>query len=259
MRIASYNVNGIRAALKKDFAGWAKDTNLDVICIQETKALSEQVDMSELEAVGYTHAQWHSATSKKGYSGVLTLSKVAPEHVQLGFGMETYDCEGRVVRTDFGDLTIFNCYFPNGGQGDERQAYKYRFLDDFLAYIVELKKTRPNILVVGDYNIAHEEIDIHAPKRNENTSGFLRPERDWMTKWFAETGLVDTFRALHPETVAYSWWSYRANARNNNKGWRIDYQSLSKEMMDQVVSMEHLKGDVHSDHCALVLELAARP
>jgi len=259
MRIASYNVNGIRAALKKDFASWAKDTNLDVICIQETKALSEQVDMSELEAAGYAHAQWHSATSKKGYSGVLTLSKTAPDLVQHGFGMEEYDREGRVVRTDFGDLTIFNCYFPNGGQGEERQAFKYRFLDDFLNYIVELKKTRPNILVVGDYNIAHEEIDIHAPKRNENNSGFLRPERDWMTKWFNETGPVDTFRSLHPETVAYSWWSYRANARANNKGWRIDYQSLSKEMMDQVVSMEHLKDDVHSDHCALVLELVARP
>ncbi|TXF90408.1 exodeoxyribonuclease III [Neolewinella aurantiaca] len=256
MRIASYNVNGIRAAQKKGLADWTEQTGLDILCIQETKAHREQVDMSEFEAHGYTHAQWHSATSKKGYSGVLTLSKVEPDFVQFGFGMECYDCEGRVVRTDFGDLTIFNCYFPNGGQGDERQAYKYRFLDDFLAHIVELKKTRPNILVVGDYNIAHEEIDIHAPKRNENNSGFLRPERDWMTKWFSETGLVDTFRALHPETVAYSWWSYRANARNNNKGWRIDYLSLSKEMMDQVVSVEHRKDDVHSDHCALVLELA---
>jgi len=197
--------------------------------------MAEQVDMAELEAAGFTHAQWHSATSKKGYSGVLTLSKVAPDLVQHGIGMETYDREGRVVRTDFGDLTSF--------------------LDDFLNYIVELKKTRPNILVVGDYNIAHEEIDIHAPKRNENNTGFLRPERDWMTKWFAETGLVDTFRELHPEAVSYSWWSYRANARNNNKGWRIDYQSLSREMMERVVSVEHFKEDVHSDHCAVVLEL----
>jgi exodeoxyribonuclease-3 len=256
MKIASYNVNGIRAALKKDLAGWAAATNLDVLCLQETKATADQVEMAEFEAAGFTHAQWHSATSKKGYSGVLTLSKVAPDLVQHGVGMETYDREGRVVRTDFGDLTIFNCYFPNGGQGEERQAYKYRFLDDFLSHIVELKKTRPNILVVGDYNIAHEEIDIHAPKRNENNTGFLRPERDWMTKWFAETGLVDTFRALHPEKVSYSWWSYRANARNNNKGWRIDYQSLSREMMERLVSVEHLKEDVHSDHCAVVLELA---
>jgi exodeoxyribonuclease-3 len=255
MRIATYNINGIRAALKKDLAGWAKDTNIDVLCLQETKAMAEQVDLAELEAAGFAHAQWHSATSKKGYSGVLTLSKVAPDHVQHGIGREEYDREGRVVRTDFGDLSVFNCYFPNGGQGEERQAYKYRFLDDFLAHIVELKQTRPNILVVGDYNIAHEEIDLHDPKRNENNSGFLRPERDWMTKWFAESGLVDTFRHFHPEAVAYSWWSYRANARNNDKGWRIDYQSLNSEMLDRVVSVEHLKDAVHSDHCAIVLEL----
>lgn len=255
MRIVTYNVNGIRAALKKDLAGWAKDTNIDVLCLQETKAMADQVDMTELEAAGFAHAQWHSATSKKGYSGVLTLSRTAPDHVQHGIGMEEYDQEGRVVRTDFGDLTIFNCYFPNGGQGEERQAYKYRFLDHFLAHIVALKQTRPNILVVGDYNIAHEEIDLHDPKRNENTTGFLRPERDWMTRWFAESGLVDTFRHFHPEKVAYSWWSYRANARNNNKGWRIDYQSLSRELLEEVVSVSHLKEDVHSDHCAVVLEL----
>ena len=256
MRIVSYNVNGIRAALKKDLAQWAADTDIDVLCLQETKAEAEQVDMSELEAAGFTHAAWHSCRRKKGYSGVLTLSKVAPDTVETEIGIEAYDEEGRIVRTDFGDLTIFNCYFPNGGQGEERQNFKYRFLDDFLAYIVELKKSRPNILVVGDYNIAHEEIDIHAPKRNMNTSGFLRPERDWMTKWFAETGLVDTFRHLYPEKVEYSWWSYRANARNNNKGWRIDYMSLSQEIIDRVKSVEHRKDDKHSDHCAVILDLA---
>ncbi len=256
MRIVTYNVNGIRAALKKNLAGWAADTSIDVLCLQETKAMVEQVDMTELEAAGFAHAQWHSATSKKGYSGVLTLSKVAPDLVQHGFGIEDYSREGRVVRTDFGDLSIFNCYFPNGGQGEERQNFKYRFLDDFLEYIKELKQTRPNILVVGDYNIAHEEIDIHDPRRNENTSGFLRPERDWMTKWFAESGLVDTFRHLHPEKVAYSWWSYRANARNNNKGWRIDYMSLSQEIIERVKAVEHHKDAIHSDHCAILLELA---
>lgn len=255
MRIVSYNVNGIRAALKKGFAQWAGDMNIDVLCIQETKATAEQVDLSELEAAGFRHAAWHSCRRKKGYSGVLTLSKTAPDLVQCDIGMEDYDEEGRIVRTDFGDLTIFNCYFPNGGQGEERQNFKYRFLDDFLDYIVELKKTRPNLLVVGDYNIAHEEIDLHAPKRNQNTTGFLRPERDWMTRWFTETGLVDTFRYLHPDKVEYSWWSYRANARNNNKGWRIDYQSLTREMIDRVVAFEHRKDDKHSDHCALVLDL----
>ncbi|MFT7121193.1 MAG: exodeoxyribonuclease-3 [Neolewinella sp.] len=256
MRIATYNVNGIRAAAKKGLAQWAGSQNLDVLCLQETKAEAVQVDMADFEAAGFIHHAWHSCSRKKGYSGVLTLSKVAPDYVQNEIGVEEYDIEGRIVRTDHGDLTIFNCYFPNGGQGEERQNFKYKFLDDFLAYIIELKKTRPNILVIGDYNIAHEEIDLHSPKRNEQTSGFLRPERDWMDKWFAESGLVDTFRHLHPEKVAYSWWSYRANARNNNKGWRIDYQSLSAEMIDRVKSVEHLKEDVHSDHCAIVLELA---
>ena len=209
MRIVTYNVNGIRAALKKGLADWAADTNIDVLCLQETKANVEQVDMSELEAAGFSHAAWHSCERKKGYSGVLTLSKTAPDLVENKIGIEAYDEEGRIVRTDFGDLTIFNCYFPNGGQGEERQNFKYRFLDEFLAYIVALKKTRPNILVVGDYNIAHQEIDLHAPKRNVTTSGFLPAEREWMTKWFAETDFIDTFRELHPETAAYSWWSYQ--------------------------------------------------
>ncbi len=255
MNIVTYNVNGIRAALRKGIAEWAAATKIDVLCLQETKASPEQVDMSELEAVGFTHGAWHSSTVKKGYSGVLTLSKVAPDLVQEGCQLEVYDCEGRVVRTDFGDLTILNCYFPNGGQGDHRQDYKYRFLDDFLAFVLELRKTRPNLLVVGDYNIAHQEIDLHAPKRNENTTGFLPDERKWMTKWFDRAGMVDTFRHLHPERVAYSWWSYRANARNNNKGWRIDYQSLSREWTDRIVRVEHLPDALHSDHCPILLEL----
>lgn len=255
MRIVSYNVNGIRAALRKGLADWAAATDLDVLCLQETKAEAEQVDMSELEAAGFAHAAWHSCRRKKGYSGVLTLSKVAADRTETCIDHADYDAEGRLVRTDFGDLTIYNCYFPNGGQGEERQLFKYRFLDDFYAHIIELKKTRPHLLVVGDYNIAHEEIDLHAPKRNEQTTGFLRPERNWMTKWFAGTGLVDTFRHLHPDKVAYSWWSYRANARNNNKGWRIDYQSLSRELVDRVVAVEHLKDAVHSDHCPVLLEL----
>ncbi len=255
MNIVTYNVNGIRAALRKGIAEWASATDIDVLCLQETKASPEQVDMSELEAVGFTHAAWHSASDKKGYSGVLTLSKVAPDLVQAGCQLDVYDCEGRVVRTDFGNLTILNCYFPNGGQGDHRQAYKYRFLDDFLAFVLELRSKRPNLLVVGDYNIAHQEIDLHAPKRNETTTGFLPDERQWMTKWFETAGMVDTFRHLHPDRVAYSWWSYRANARNNNKGWRIDYQSLSKELTDRIARVEHLPDALHSDHCPLLLEL----
>lgn len=255
MTVVTYNVNGIRAALKKGLAEWAATSGIDVLCLQETKATEEQVDMRGLEAAGYKHAAWHSATSKKGYSGVLTLSKVAPDLIAEGCQLPVYDCEGRVVRTDFGELTILNCYFPNGGQGDHRQEYKYRFLDDFLEFVRELRGTRPNILVVGDYNIAHEAIDLHAPKRNETTTGFLPEERQWMTRWFADSGTVDTFRYLHPETVAYSWWSYRANARNNNKGWRIDYQSLSHQLVDRIVRVEHLTEVKHSDHCPVLLEL----
>ncbi len=200
MRIVTYNVNGIRAALKKGLAEWAADTDIDVLCLQETKAEAEQVDMGEFEAAGFVHQAWHSCRRKRGYSGVLTLSKVAPDLVSNDIGMEHYDCEGRIVRTDFGELTILNCYFPNGGQGEERQNFKYGFLDDFLEHVQELRKTRPNMLVVGDYNIAHTAIDLHAPKRNEQTTGFLPGERAWMTKWFSETGFVDAFRHLHPET-----------------------------------------------------------
>ena len=255
MRIVTYNVNGIRAALKKGLAEWAHAEDIDVLCLQETKATSDQVDMEAFDRAGYRHAAWHSASSKKGYSGVLTLSKVAPDRVVAGCQLDVYDCEGRVIRTDFGELTILNCYFPNGGQGDHRQAYKYRFLDDFLDFVKELRHTRPNLLVVGDYNIAHEAIDLHAPQRNEKTTGFLPEERAWMTKWFAESGTIDTFREHHPDTVAYSWWSYRANARNNDKGWRIDYQSLSAQLADRIVAVAHLSDAVHSDHCPVLLEL----
>ena len=255
MKVATYNVNGIRAALRKGLGEWAAERDIDVLCLQETKASPDQVDLTELEAAGYAHAAWHSATSKKGYSGVLTLSKQTPDAVTEGCALDVYDCEGRVIRTDHGDLTILNCYFPNGGQGDHRQEYKYRFLDDFLDFVKELQVQRPNLLVVGDYNIAHHEIDLHDPKRNEKNTGFLPEERAWMTKWFAETGFVDAFRYLHPDKVAYSWWSYRANARGNNKGWRIDYHSYPAALADRIVSVEHLGEALHSDHCPILLEL----
>jgi exodeoxyribonuclease-3 len=255
MKIITYNVNGIRAAQKKGLAEWLGNSGADIVCIQETKAHPEQVDMSDFAAEGFVHTAWHSCSIKKGYSGVLTLSKVEPNHIENGCLTEVYDQEGRVVRTDFGDLTILNCYFPNGGQGEERQNFKYRFLDDFLTYAVELQKERPKLLVVGDYNIAHEEMDLHNPARNHDNTGFLPDERTWMTKWFDQGGFIDSLRHLHPEKVVYSWWSYRANARNNNKGWRIDYQSLTKAFADDIVSLEHFPEVKHSDHCAILLEL----
>ena len=190
-RIISYNVNGIRAALNKGLAEWLLKENFDIICIQETKAQPEQVDLSALTEAGY-FAFWHSA-QKKGYSGVLTLTKTEPDLVDAGCGDHKYDNEGRILRTDFGEWTLLNCYFPSGTTGDVRQDFKYQFLDDFYTWVQELRKTRPKLLIAGDYNIAHTELDIHDPKGNKNSSGFLPEERAWMSKFFSN-GFTDRRR-----------------------------------------------------------------
>lgn len=252
MQIVSYNVNGIRAAARKGLVPWLAENDFDIVCLQEAKAMLEQVDMSEFEALGYHH-HWHSA-EKKGYSGVVTLSKQVPIKVAAGCALDTYDREGRILRTDFDDLTVLNCYFPSGTTGDVRQDFKMQFLADFQQWVEELRKERPNLIIVGDYNIAHHPIDIHDPVRNKNSSGFLPGERAWLSDWF-ENGFTDAFRKMKPEEVAYSWWSYRANARANNKGWRIDYQSVSDHLADKIKDVYHCKDIVHSDHCALVMEI----
>jgi exodeoxyribonuclease-3 len=169
--------------------------------------------------------------------------------------MELYDYEGRVVRADFGELTVVNAYFPSGTSGDERQDVKMRFLEDFYEWIQALRQAGQHLVVVGDYNIAHQEIDIHDPVRNKNTTGFLPEERAWMTKWF-ESGFTDAFRHANPDLVEYSWWSYRAGARGNNKGWRIDYQSVSSNLKDKIVACRQLADAIHSDHCPVWLEIA---
>lgn len=253
MKIVSYNVNGIRAAIRKGFTDWVASNDFDVIAIQETKAHPDQVDLNDLEALGY-QACWHSATRRKGYSGVLTLSRRAPKKVVAGMGIETYDSEGRVLRTDFDDWTLLNCYFPSGTTGDERQTVKFNFLDDFYAFAQKLLKERPRLLVVGDYNIAHQEIDLHDPKRNQKTSGFLPQERAWMTNWF-DTGFTDSFRFLHPDRVQYSWWSLRAASRERNKGWRLDYQSISNPLRVHLRAAEQLTEIKHSDHCPVLIDL----
>lgn len=250
--VVSYNVNGIRAALKKGLADWLKENPVDLFCVQETKAQPEQIEVSTFEALGY-HAYAHSA-EKKGYSGVATFSKIQANQVIEGCGLEKYDCEGRILRTDFGDWTLLNCYFPSGTSGDVRQEFKMEFLDDFFGWVEELKKERPKLLVLGDYNIAHSEIDIHDPVRNKNNSGFLPEERAWMTKWF-NSGFVDTFRYLNPDKIDYSWWTYRANARANNKGWRIDYQSVTENLKDCLQEAGHFPDAKHSDHCPVYLKL----
>jgi len=252
MKIISYNVNGIRAAIKKGLVEWIKANDFDIICIQETKASLEQVDMAPFEALGYQHF-WHTA-EKKGYSGVLTLTKNTPTLVKRGMDIAQYDKEGRLVRTDFDDWTLVNCYFPSGSSGELRQAIKFEFLKDMFEWINQLKKERSKIILVGDYNIAHEEIDIHSSKTNKKSSGFLPEEREWMTKWFAN-GFTDAFRFLEPEKVEYSWWSYRANARANNKGWRIDYQSVTDNLKDKLIKAQQLSDVKHSDHCPVYLEI----
>ncbi len=247
--IVSYNLNGIRAAMKKDLIGWVKTSGHDVYCFQETKAHPDQVDAALFEEIGYK-GYWVSA-EKKGYSGVAIFSKIEPDQVIYESGIELCDHEGRIIRADFGDTTLLNCYFPSGTTGEERQTIKYKFLDDMYDWVQELKKTRPKLIIVGDYNIAHTEKDIHNPK--SKNSGFLPDERAWLTKWF-ESGFVDSFRFLNPEQIQYSWWTYRFGARKNNKGWRIDYQSVTENMKGDLKACQQLNDVHHSDHCPVLVE-----
>ena len=250
--IISYNVNGIRSAISKSFWEWLAQEKPDIVCLQETKALPSDVPILELEAMGYTHC-WHSA-EKKGYSGVATFSRKAPDQIVVGCGIDRYDREGRILRTDFGDWSLLNCYFPSGTTGEERQAFKMEFLDDFYQWVEALKRERPNLIIVGDYNIAHREIDIHDPKGNKNSSGFLPEERAWLGKWF-DSGFTDAFRYKNPDLVEYSWWSFRAGARGNNKGWRIDYQSVTDNLKEKIADARQLTSVMHSDHCPVWMKI----
>jgi exodeoxyribonuclease-3 len=253
MRIISYNVNGIRAAIKKGFIDWLKTNPADVICLQETKATEGDVDVKQLEALGFEH-HWFSA-NKKGYSGVAIFSKIKPTAVVKGNGHPESDFEGRVIQMQFDDITLINSYFPSGTSGEERQAFKYVWLDEFNTYLNKLRKKNPKLILCGDYNIAHEEIDIHDPKGNKNTTGFLPEERAWMTK-FLKSGWIDTFREFHKEPHRYSWWSQRfPSVRLNNKGWRIDYITVTEPLKKNLVDAEIYPDVKHSDHCPVYLEI----
>ena len=251
MKVLSYNVNGIRAALNKGFAEWLKVSQADVICIQEIKALKEQVETKVLEDLGYHHF-WFSA-QKKGYSGVAIFSKIKPNKVEYGSGIDHMDFEGRIIRADFDKVSIMSLYLPSGTNID-RLEYKFKFMDEFQDYINELKKEYPNLIICGDYNICHEAIDIHDPVRNKKVSGFLPEERAWLDG-FINSGFIDSFRLLNSEPHHYSWWSYRANARNNNKGWRIDYALVSAPLKENIKRSFILPEAKHSDHCPVGLEL----
>lgn len=252
MKILSYNVNGIRAAITKGFLDWLQAANPDVICLQEIKAQENQIPVDEISAAGYPF-QYYYPAQKKGYSGVAILSKIEPKQVVFGTGIDHMDFEGRNLRADFENVSIMSLYLPSGTNID-RLDYKFQFMDEFQEYISNLKKEIPNLIIGGDYNICHEAIDIHDPIRNAKVSGFLPEERKWLDE-FMKNGFLDTFRMLNPEPHNYSWWSYRANARNNNKGWRIDYLLATENMKERIKRAYILPEAKHSDHCPIGLEI----
>ena len=253
MKIISYNVNGIRAAIKKGFIDWLNTNPADIICLQELKANEADIDREAIEKAGYR--SYFFSAQKKGYSGVGILSRLLPDNVQNGHGNEQSDFEGRVLRADYGDISIISAYFPSGTSGELRQSYKYIWLDEFLDYLNDLKKSRNKLIVCGDYNIAHKEIDIHNPKGNKNTTGFLPEERAWMDK-FLENGFVDSFRHLNKDPHQYSWWSVmRPSTRLENKGWRIDYINVTDNLKGFIKEVKILPEVKHSDHCPVFLKI----
>jgi exodeoxyribonuclease III len=252
MKIISYNVNGIRAAITKDFLGWLQSADPDVICLQEIKATEDQIPQDEITKAGYPYQYYYSA-QKKGYSGVAILSKTKPNNVVFGTGIAHMDFEGRNVRADFDGISVMSLYLPSGSN-IERLDHKFMFMDDFQNYINVLKKELPNLVICGDYNICHEAIDIHDPIRNATVSGFLPQERKWLDG-FMKSGFIDSFRHFNQEPHNYSWWSYRAGARGNNKGWRIDYNLVSETLKDKLKRAVILPEAKHSDHCPIMVEL----
>ncbi len=253
MNIISYNVNGIRAAISKGWLDWLQTEQPDILCLQESKAQKDQIDTEAMLRLGY-HSYIHSA-QKKGYSGVCIFSKQEPDNVVAGMGMERYDQEGRVLRADFGDLTVVSAYIPSGTTGDVRQEFKMEFLEDFLLWTEDLRKERPNIIISGDYNICHHPIDINHPERQVGVSGFLPEEREWMDRYEA-SGMIDSFRVFDPSPNKYSWWSYRFGARERNAGWRIDYHWVSSPLRDRLKGAAILTEAVHSDHCPVRVTIA---
>lgn len=251
-KIVTYNVNGIRSAISKGWIDWLQATSPDVVCLQEIKANPDQIDPSPIQKLGY-EMYWYPA-QKKGYSGVAVFSKIKPDHVEYGCGIKKYDDEGRVLRLDFKDVSVMSVYMPSGSSGEERQAFKMIWLADFQKYIDNLKKKRSKLIICGDYNICHKPIDIHNPVSNANSSGFLPAEREWIDN-FMKTGFIDTFRHFNKEPHNYTWWSFRANSRAKNLGWRIDYNLISHTLENKLKRAAILPEAKHSDHCPVLLEM----
>jgi exodeoxyribonuclease-3 len=250
--ILTYNINGIRAALKKDLDSWIDSSKADIVCLQEIKAKPEQFNVEVFNKLGFEC--FINSAEKPGYSGVAILSKIKPKNVEYGCGIEKIDFEGRVIRADYDNYSVMSVYFPSGSN-PLRQAFKMEFLDLFYDYIQELKKKIPNLIISGDYNICHTAIDIHNPQRNKNSSGFLPEERKWVSK-FIESGFIDSFRHLNKDPHHYSWWSYRAAARSKNLGWRIDYNMISDSLLPRLNRAAILNLAKHSDHCPVLIEIA---
>lgn len=252
MKIYSWNVNGIRAIQKKGFIDWVTKEQPDILCIQETKANIEQLDEEIVNIEGY-YSYFNSA-ERKGYSGVATYTKIKPLSVKCGIGIEKFDSEGRVIITEYSEFTLLNIYFPNGQKDEERLNYKMEFYDSILDYCNDLKSQGKRLIISGDYNTAHREIDLKNPKSNEKTSGFLPIERAWIDK-FISHGYIDTFRHFYFDKVKYSWWSYKFRAREKGVGWRIDYHFVSDNLIDNVKGAEILDGVMGSDHCPVAIYL----
>ncbi|MDO4780038.1 MAG: exodeoxyribonuclease III [Bacteroides sp.] len=252
MKIVTYNVNGLRAALSKGLTEWITLENPDILCLQETKLQPNQYECSIFENIGYKSHLF--SAEKKGYSGVAILSKKEPLSVEYGIGVSELDREGRVIKADYGTFAVVSAYHPSGSSGDERQDFKIQWLSSFRKYIDEQKKKHNNLIVCGDYNICHQAIDIHDPKRNANKPGFTDEERSWFSD-FLDTGFVDSYRYLYPEKQEYTWWSYITNARARNKGWRIDYCLISKSLLPSLISARIASEVIHSDHFPVVVEL----
>jgi len=252
MKVYSWNVNGLRAIEKKGFIQWIYDEKPDILCIQESKIQLDQIDEKFKNIEGYN--AYFSCAERKGYSGVATFTKEEPIKVQYGIGIEKFDKEGRILICEYKDFILFNIYFPNGQKDEERLKYKLDFYEALFNYCDSLKSKGKKLLICGDYNTAHKEIDLKNPKANSKTSGFLPIEREWMDNIISR-GYVDTFRYFHPDTIKYSWWTYRFNARENNAGWRIDYHFVSDNMIEDVLDSEILDQVTGSDHCPIVITL----
>jgi exodeoxyribonuclease III len=253
IKILSWNVNGIRSAHKKGFLEWLLSESPDILCLQETKAHPEQLDEGLRQPHGY-HAYWNSPAEKKGYSGVATLSREAPLKVQRELGAEELDREGRILISQYPEFTIFNVYFPNGKRDEERLKYKLNFYEAFLLFIEPLHQKGEKLIICGDVNTAHREIDLARPKENEKISGFLPIEREWMDKFVAH-GYVDTFRYFNKEPNQYTWWDMKSRARERNVGWRIDYFFITENLLNSVTEAFILPDVAGSDHCPIGITL----